>query len=79
MHEVGAHYGWPDDTEPSSRRASLRREADRWHAQDALLAWDQHPRDPRPGQWRALFTPKVRAAFERFYEDLPQQLGYESC
>ncbi len=79
MDDVGAHYGWPDDTDPASLRASLRREADRWRAQDTLLAWDKHPRDPRPDQWRQLFTPKVRAAFERLYQDLPQRLGYDPC
>jgi hypothetical protein len=77
MDEVGAHYGWPDDTDPPSLRESLRREADRWHARDALLAWDKHPRDPRPGQWRALFTPKVRGVFKELFGDLPQQLGYD--
>ena len=57
MDAVGAHFGWPDDTAPFSFRESLRREADRWRAKDALLAWDKQPRDPRPGQWQALQSP----------------------
>jgi hypothetical protein len=79
MDEVGAHFEWPDDDAPFSFRASLRREADRWRAKDSLLAWDKHPRDPKPGQWQTLFTPKVRAAFERLHGDLPQRLGYDAC
>jgi hypothetical protein len=77
MDEVGAHYGWPDDGDPSSLRQALRREADRWRAQDALRAWDAHVRDPKPAQWRKLFTPKVRSAFRDLYGDLPQRLGYD--
>ena len=78
MDQVGAHFEWPDDTAPFSFRESLRREADRWRAKDTLLAWDKHPRDPRPGQWRTFFTPKVQAVFERIFQDLPQRLGYEA-
>jgi hypothetical protein len=79
MDEVGGHFEWPDDTAPFSLRESLRIEADRWRARDALLAWDKHPRDPRPEQWRELFTPRVRDAFERLFGDLPEKLGYEPC
>jgi hypothetical protein len=79
MDEVGAHFEWPDDTDPLSFREGLRREANRWRAKEGLLAWDKHPRDPRPGQWQAHFTPRVRDTFERLYGDLPQRLGYEPC
>jgi hypothetical protein len=78
MDEIGAHFEWPDDDSPLSFRESLRREADRWRMRDALLAWDKHPRDPKSGQWRQLFTPKVRRRFDELYEDLPERLGYES-
>jgi hypothetical protein len=78
MDEIGAHYEWPDDDHPSSFRESLRREADRWRMRDALLAWDKHPRDPKSGQWRQLFTPKVCRRFDELYGNLPERLGYES-
>jgi hypothetical protein len=77
MDAVGAHYGWPDDTDPFSLRQDLRRWAERWRAKDTKQEWDTHVRDPRPGQWHRLFTPKVRHAFDRMCGDLPQQLGYE--
>jgi hypothetical protein len=77
MDEIGAHFEWPDDDHPSSFRESLRREADRWAMRDSLLAWDKHPRDPKTGQWRQLFTPKVQRRFDELYADLPARLGYD--
>jgi hypothetical protein len=72
MGEVGAHYGWSD-----ARREALSLEADRWQAGDGRLSWDSHVRDPRPGQWRAMFTPTVERAFIEQFGDLPQRLGYD--
>ena len=79
MDEVGAHYGWADvPSSPSyTLRKGLREEAVRWHAGAGRLSWDSHVRDPRAGQWRELFTPKVRRAFTERYGDLAQQLGYD--
>jgi|KBSSwiStaDraftv2_1062776.scaffolds.fasta_scaffold18118_6 hypothetical protein len=77
MDQVGEHYGWPEDTEPFSLRQDLRRWAERWRAKQTN-EWETHVRDPRPGQWRKVFTPKVQAAFERMCGDLPTLLGYEA-
>lgn len=37
---------------------------------------DPHVRDPKAGQWRALFTPRVRRAFDAEYAGLVRDLGY---
>ena len=69
--EIFAHYGfsWP-------LRLYGHRLAGRFKA-SAARRTAFHIRDPRPGQWRDLFTPRVAAAFEARYGDLPQALGYE--
>jgi hypothetical protein len=72
MDEVGAHYGWSDE-----RRQALREQAGRWRAGEGRLSWDAHVRDPRPGQWRDLFTPRVDRAFREQFGDLPERLGYD--
>jgi len=37
---------------------------------------DAHVRDPRPGQWRRYFTPRVRGVVDARYGALIRQLGY---
>ena len=37
-----------------------------------------HIRDPKPGQWRERFTPRVTEAFHRQHPTLLKTLGYES-
>ena len=76
MDAVGEHYGWIDG-EGLERRALLKQRADFWRAGDGRLSWDNHVRNPQAGQWRDLFTPKVRSAFEALYRGLPQRLGYD--
>jgi hypothetical protein len=46
------------------------------HQETGQSGDNQHVRDPRPGQWRQLFTPRVTAAFVERYGDLPAVLGY---
>ena len=77
MDAVGEHYGWLDDDDPFTLRAALRHFANRWKANDTLRAWDKHVRDPRPGQWRDVFTPKVQSVFAARFPDLIETLGYE--
>jgi hypothetical protein len=38
--------------------------------------FDDHIRDPRSGQWREVFTPRVTHRFEQEYADLLDLLGY---
>jgi hypothetical protein len=38
---------------------------------------DGHIRDPAPGQWRDVFTPRVRRHFDEHYFDTVKLLGYE--
>jgi len=77
MDQMGEHFGWPDDTDPFSFRAGMRRWADRWRMKDDQLKWDKHVRDPKAGQWRTVFTPKAHAAFNELFGDLPEKLGYD--
>lgn len=77
MDAVAEHYGWIDGEE-LERRTLLRERAEFWRAGDGRLSWDQHVRNPQSGQWRDVFTPKVRAAFNALCGDLPQRLGYEA-
>ena len=79
MDAVGAHYGWSDDPGAPSHgwRLAVQEQAIRWSAGDGRLSWDAHVRDPRPGQWREVFTDKVHRAFAERFGNLPQQLGYE--
>jgi hypothetical protein len=37
---------------------------------------DQHVRNPKPGQWREHFTPRLERAFRDQHGDLAEQLGY---
>jgi len=55
----------------------LRRWAERWRAKETPQEWETHVRDPRPGQWRDVFTPKVQAVFAARFPDLIETLGYE--
>jgi hypothetical protein len=68
--EIFAHYGlsWP-------LRLYGRRLAERFKATGAS-ARRAHIRDSRPGQWREVLTPRVAAAFDALYGDLPRVLGY---
>ena len=79
MDEVVRHYGWSDHQgDPTwDLRTAVQREAVRWAAGEGQLSWDNHVRDPRPAQWRSLFTSKVQRAFVERFGNLPQQLGYE--
>lgn len=38
---------------------------------------DTHIRDPRPGQWRDVFTPRVERRFEEQFGDTVALLGYQ--
>lgn len=42
----------------------------------ARRAGDPHVRNPRSGQWRRHFTPRLRRAFEAAHPGLVEQLGY---
>ena len=76
MDAVAEHYGWIDGA-GLERRALLKERAEFWRAGGGRLSWDSHVRNPQSGQWRDMFTPKVRAAFEAMCGDLPQRLGYD--
>ena len=50
-----------------------------WFARRYSLARgraDAHVRNPAPGQWREVFTPRVRRTFDAAYGALVAQLGY---
>ncbi len=74
MAEVATHYGWPETHE---FRAALRYEAGRWRAGEGRLSWDGHVRDPRSGQWKELFSPRVHRVFTERFGDLAEELGYD--
>jgi hypothetical protein len=76
MDAVAAHYGWTTG-EGLERRRRLKERAEFWRAGEGRLSWDAHVRNPQSGQWRSVFTPKVRAAFDAMCGDLPRNLGYE--
>jgi len=58
------------------------------HAEQIAAAWlasrfsvdrrtdDRHIRDPRPGQWKERFTPRVAAYFDDRYADIIDRLEY---
>ena len=76
MDAVGEHYGWADRA-GLAVRAGLRERAEFWRAGDGRLSWDSHVRNPRGGQWREMFTPRVQEAFTTRFPGLIRSLGYE--
>jgi hypothetical protein len=76
MDAVAEHYGWTDAA-GLAMRETLKERAAFWRAGDNRLSWDTHVRNPRKGQWRETFTPKVEAAFSARFPSLLGSLGYE--
>lgn len=61
------------------RLSPLERTLGNWLADRYSLrrmAADPHVRNPASGQWREVFTPRVRQAFDARYAGLVRQLGY---
>lgn len=68
--EIFRHYGL----------GPLARSLGRYFADRNSLARrqriDPHIRNPKPGQWRAHFTPRIHAAFDESWGDLLDKYGY---
>lgn len=58
----------------------VERRLGRWFARRYSLGQrsksDPHIRNPKSGQWREHFTPRVRRAFDAKYGALIRQIGY---
>jgi hypothetical protein len=73
MGEVASHYGmpWP-------LRARIQRNAVRFDARHAVAEKNKHVRNPTSGQWRAVLTPRVEAAFMERWADILPRYGYHT-
>jgi hypothetical protein len=73
MHEVASHYrvAWPF-------RAQMTRKASQFDAKHTLAQKHVHIRNPTPGQWREVLTPKVEAVVRERWGDVLVRYGYDA-